>query len=96
MAEGGIPGAVPSITPQGTPAEPPRPKIAVTDPTNQPMAETVPSVVDEEPIKKSGLENVEGSKPKAPVEAKSSSEAPPKKQRRAKLKAKDSSDKVIG
>lgn len=60
------------------------------------MAETGPPVLDEEPIQKSGLEKVEEGSPKAPVEIKLSSEAPPKKQRRAKLKAKDSSDKVIG
>jgi len=62
--------------------------------SNKPMAETVPPVLEDEPIKKSGLDTVEGVVPKAPVETKLSSEAPPKKQRRAKLKAKDSSDKA--
>ena len=75
--------------------KPPRPKQSVTDTTKQPMAETVAPVLDEDPIKKSGLDTVEGIAPKAPVETKLSAEAPPKKQRRAKLKAKDSSDKVI-
>ncbi|XP_063681769.1 neuronal-specific septin-3-like isoform X5 [Bolinopsis microptera] len=62
--------------------------------SNKPMAETVAPVLEEDPIKKSGLDTVEGTAPKATVETKLSAEAPPKKQRRAKLKAKDSSDKA--
>lgn len=84
------PEADPVVVPPAAPETPTTPTPETT--LDQLMAE----VADEEPIRKVGLESLEGGITKTPVEPKLSTEAPPKKSRRHKLKAKDSSDKVIG